>query len=81
MCLFSAPKAPEAPALPPPVAPPPTPVDAAVVRARQISRQRAALAGGRQDTILTSPQGATDEATVAAAQLSGANTKKTLLGA
>lgn len=70
MCLPS-PKTPEPPPLPPPAAPPPTPVDPAVQRARLDNRQRAALALGRDRTILTSAQGLLDT------PMSG---KKSLLG-
>lgn len=59
MCM-SSPKTPEPPPLPPPAAPPPTPVDPAVQRARLDNRQRAALALGRDRTILTSAQGLLD---------------------
>lgn len=62
---------PSVPPLPPPPPPPPTPVDPAVVKARASNRQQAALAGGRQSTILTSAQGLTSNAST---------TKKTYLG-
>jgi len=51
------------PAPPPPAPPPPplpTPVDPAVKKARADNRQAAALAGGRQSTVLTTSQGLTD---------------------
>lgn len=63
----SSPKAPELPPAPPP---PPTPLDPEVKRARRENRQRAALAEGRNATILTSPQGLAG----------GDRTLKTLLG-
>jgi hypothetical protein len=56
MCIGS--PAPPAPPPPPPAPPPPpTPVDPAVVKSRQTNRRRAALAGNRQSTIVTSSQG------------------------
>ena len=71
MCIGSSPKVPEIPPLPPPAPPPPTALDPAVARARESNRQRAALAQGRDKTILTSGQGLTDLVSPA---------KKTLLG-
>lgn len=71
MCLPSAPKSAEPPPLPPPAPPPPTAADPAVARARSDNRQRAALALGRDKTILTSGQGLSDGA---------GSGKKTLLG-
>ncbi len=68
----SKPKAPPAPPPPPPPAPPPPRAqDPAITRARTRDRQQAALAGGRQASILTGGLGLT----------TGANgAKKTLLG-
>lgn len=57
MCIGGSPKTPEVPPLPPPAAPPPTAADPAVARARDSNRSRAALALGRDKTILTSSQG------------------------
>jgi hypothetical protein len=57
--------------LPPEAPPPPTIVDPVVKKAREQNRQQAALALGRDKTILTSSQGLTEEAST---------TKKTLLG-
>ena len=71
MCIGGSPKSPPVPPLPPEPAPPPTALDPAVMKARQNSRQAAALAGGREKTILTSGQGLTTPATTV---------KKTLLG-
>lgn len=70
MC-FSSPKPPAPPPLPPPPPPIPTPLNPEVKAARSSTRRRAALAGGRGSTIVTSSQG-----------LSSASegTKKTLLG-
>jgi hypothetical protein len=70
MC-FSAPAAPPPPPTPPPLPPPPTEQSPEVTKARKDSRQRAALASGRNSTILTSAQGLTDAPAV---------TGKTLLG-
>jgi hypothetical protein len=70
MCM-SQPKTPDTPPLPPPAPPPPTAADPAVARARSDNRQRAALALGRDKTILTSGQGLSD---------STGSGKKTLLG-
>lgn len=67
MCNVPKPSAPT-PLTPP--ADPPKQTDPAVTRARQSERQRAAIAGGRQGTILTRPD-AMDPANT---------TKKTLLG-
>jgi hypothetical protein len=73
MCLGSAPAAPAPP--PPPIQPPAAAApakrtDEAVVRSRQIERNRAALAQGRSSALLTTNQ-----------QLGAANTTgKTLLG-
>lgn len=72
MCL-SSPSTPSPPPLPPAPPPPPTEVDPAVKRARTENRQRAALAQGRDSTILTSPQGLTNTPM--------ASTKKSILGA
>lgn len=43
--------------LPPPPAPPPTPLDPQVQKARTDERRLAALAAGRQGTIVTGGQG------------------------
>jgi hypothetical protein len=70
MC-FSAPSMPAPP--PPPPAPPPPPQeqDEAVKKARGTSKQKAALAGGRNATILTSAQGLTDDITTSGKTLLG----------
>ena len=65
------------PQLPPPAPitppkPPPTPVDPAIAKARDKSKQQAALAEGRDKTILTSGLGLTDAAP--------SGTKKIVLG-
>ena len=69
MCMSS----PSTPAPPPPPDLPETPktTDPAVKNARANERQRAALAAGRDSTILTGPTGAGTAATIG---------KKTLLG-
>jgi len=68
----SSPRAPAPPPPPPPPAPPPPEAqDPAVSRARRLDRQQAALAGGRQATILTGGLGLTTGADGA---------RKTLLG-
>lgn len=70
MCMGK-PSVPAPPPLPPEPPPPPTEADPAVARANQQNRQRAALARGRSDTILTSAQGLIGSANT---------TKKSLLG-
>ena len=71
MCFFgSSPKTPTPPPLPPPLPPIPTPSDENIIEGRQAQRRRAAAAGNRDSTILTSAQGLTDATT----------TPKTLLG-
>lgn len=72
MCM-SSPRAPSPPPLPPAPPPPPTETDPSVKRARVENRQRAALAQGRDSTILTGPQGL--------ANTPVALTKKSILGA
>ena len=72
MCVFRAP--PTKP--PPPIAaspPPPTKQDPAVTQARQRARQQAALAQGRDSTVLTKAAGLIGDAPSSA--------KKTILGA
>ena len=73
MCMGgggSAPSPPPPPPPPQPPSPPPKRTDDAVIRARQIERNRAALAQGRSSTLLTTGE-----------QLGEANTTgKTLLG-
>ncbi len=72
MCMSS----PRMPAPPPPPAPPPElpkELDDATRRARGNERQRAALAAGRNSTILTGPMGLADAASTAGGG-------KTLLG-
>lgn len=74
MCVFSSP--PPIPKPPPPIPAPPLPPtkqDPAVTQARQRARQQAALAQGRDSTILTSGLGLVDDASSSA--------KKTVLGA
>lgn len=71
MCIGGAPSAPSPPPLPPEPPPPPTEADPAVARAQKSERQRAALAQGRSDTLLTGAAGLTQPANT---------TKKTLLG-
>ena len=64
MCIFgSGPKAPTPPPLPPPLPPIPTPSDENIVAGRLADRRRAAAAGNRDSTILTSAQGLTDAST------------------
>jgi hypothetical protein len=70
--LASKPKAPPIPPTPPPVEPPPQAQDPAVVRAKTKNKQQAALAQGRQSTVLTGGLGLTSGAETGA--------KKTLLG-
>lgn len=71
MCVFgSQSKTPTPPPLPPPLPPIPTPSDENIVEGRQADRRRAAAAGNRDSTILTSAQGLTD-ATGAAKTLLG----------
>ncbi|MEK9895879.1 MAG: hypothetical protein VW518_05560 [Burkholderiaceae bacterium] len=65
--VFSKPKAP-----PPPPPPPPTPTPADAAPAAADARRQAGKRYGRRQTILTSGQGAVDEATII---------RKTLLGA
>ena len=61
MCIFgSGPKTPASPPLPPPLPPVPTPSDENIVEGRQADRRRAAAAGNRNSTILTSQQGLVD---------------------
>lgn len=48
---------PQAPPPPPPPPPPPTPLDPTVQKARTDERRLAALAAGRQGTIVTGGQG------------------------
>jgi len=72
MCVFSAPKVSRPPAPVPAPAPVPTPRDPQVVKARSREKQVAALAQGRDSTILTSGLGLTTRANGA---------KKTVLGA
>lgn len=60
---LSKPSAPAPPPLPPPPPPPPKKVDKAVVAARDDTRQQAALAGGRDANIFTSPLGLSGSAT------------------
>lgn len=55
--MMRAPSAPAIPPLPPPPAPAPTPLDPQVQKARTDERKLAALAAGRQGTILTGGQG------------------------
>lgn len=71
MCLASAPSIPAPPPPPPEPPPPATEVDPAVQKARANSKQRAALATGRNRTILTDPSGLTGDV---------ATSGKTLLG-
>ena len=52
---------PSPPPLPPEPAPPPTMLDPQVVRNKATNRRRAALASGRDSTILTGPQGLSPE--------------------
>ncbi|HEB12597.1 MAG TPA: hypothetical protein ENI11_02860 [Actinobacteria bacterium] len=61
--LFGGGKTPTPPPLPPPLPPPPTPSDENIVEGRQADRRRAAVAGNRDSTILTSQQGLTDAST------------------
>ena len=63
MCIFGSPKAPTPPPLPPPLPPIPTPSDENIVEGRLADRRRAAAAGNRDSTILTSAQGLTDAST------------------
>lgn len=63
--------APQAPAAPKPLPPPPTINDPAVQAASRQAQLEAALAG-RGTTVLSSPQGATGAASVAKKQLLGA---------
>lgn len=72
MCM-SSPKVPAPPAPPPPPPELPKELDQAAKSARGNERQRAALAAGRNSTILTSPMGLSDQATTAGGG-------KTLLG-
>jgi hypothetical protein len=71
MCFMSSPSpAPmEVPPLPPAPAPPPTVVDPAVKAAGAKNRQLAALAGGRDSTLITG--GLTDPASTAKKQVLG----------
>lgn len=62
---------PQAPAIPPPVAPPPTPVDPAVIKAGQDARARAVSGMGMGGTIFTGPQGLVTQASTAAKALTG----------
>ena len=52
-------------------APPPTPVNPEIGRARRSNRRRAALAAGRQSTIATSAQGLQTPASTAQKNLLG----------
>lgn len=73
MCIFGSQTStlvPTPPPLPPPLPPVPTPSDENIVEGRQADRRRAAAAGNRASTILTSAQGLTD-ATGAAKTLLG----------
>jgi hypothetical protein len=71
MCVFKAPRMPAPP--PPPPAPPPTPQrqDPAVGAARAQTRHTAALAAGRDKTILTSGFGLATPAVSAKKRLLG----------
>jgi len=71
MCIGSSPSTPTPPPLPPEPAPPPTPVDPEVREARRRTRSQAALAEGRQGTILSSPLGVTRRASTATKSLLG----------
>lgn len=71
MSFGGAPSVQAPPPLPPPAPPPPTEVEPEVRKARAKNRSAAALAGGRQSTILTSSQGLTAP-TEAGKQLLGA---------
>jgi hypothetical protein len=71
MC-FSAPEAPPPPPPPAPLPPVPTAQDPAVTKARSTSKQRAALASGRNSTILTSSQGLEGDVTTSGKTLLGA---------
>ena len=70
MC-FSAPSMPGPPPPPPAPPPPPTEVDPEVTKARTQSRQRAALASGRNSTILTAAQGLTGDVSTSGKTLLG----------
>lgn len=70
MCMSGA-KSPAPPPPPPPLPDPPKETDPAIKKARDNERQRAALAAGRDSTILNGGAGVTAPATIG---------KKTLLG-
>ena len=72
MCMGGSPTPPAPPPPPPPAPPAPTPVDPEVRRARSNNRNKAALAEGRDATILTSPVGLTKKASTAQKSLLGA---------
>lgn len=59
MCMGGGGSAPMPPPLPPPPPPVPTPIDQSVVNARQETRNRAAIAAGRNASIMTDPNGLT----------------------
>lgn len=70
MCVGgSAPSIPAPPPPPPPPPPIPTKADPQVTEARNRTRSRAALAQGRQSTILTSGLGLTTPASTASSQI------------
>jgi hypothetical protein len=71
MCMGGS--SPSPPPLPPPAAPIPKVMDPSVIKARADERQRAALAGGRDSTILNSGGGQGLDTT-------NSNDRKTLLG-
>lgn len=70
MC-FSAPSMPAPPPPPPPPPAPPSEVAPEVKTARTQSRQRAALASGRNSTILTAAQGLTGDVSTSGKTLLG----------
>lgn len=65
MCLGSKPPTPPPPPQPAPLPEPPKTVDEEVRRARKRGRQQAALAEGREGSIVTSPLGLTKRANTA----------------
>lgn len=70
MC-FSAPSMPAPPPPPEPLPEPPSEVAPEVTKARTQSRQRAALASGRNSTILTASQGLTGDVSTGGKTLLG----------
>lgn len=69
MCLGGGPPMPTRPKLP---APPATPIDPAVLTARDRERRRLALMRGRRGTVQTGPQGTTQPPMLSTPALLGA---------